>query len=276
MAAFGEPLELCTCFKEKDLLSVDSDGLTGHVIITCKSNSIFVFKLDDQKAIHSWSVRRGLQITSPARWTNGDRYISVINQQNIHSWSKDDLNFEKSTKKHVKFPIHEILTTEGWEPVVVCKDGTVDFVDSIKSSHKGNNSDAKQSTIFSCGIASTNDAICVTCLSQQKSSEFTITHHWYKRNTKTWTVLVTTETCPEKVQCISCHCQTAGSTVRLYCLLSNGSMVLFDLSHEQADPVRQTVQTIPGSGALSNLHSPGHTSCGCGRDHTGTKRNIST
>lgn len=238
-------MELCTCFKEDDLLSVDSDGLTGHVIITCKTNSIFVFKLDDQKALHSWSVRRGLQLTSPARWTDSG-YVAVINHQNIHTWSKEDLNFDKSTKKHFKFPIHEILTTEGWGPVAVCNDGTVDFVDNIKSSHKGNNSDAKQNFIISCGIARTNDAICVTCLSQEKESEFIITHHWYRRDTKKWTVLVTTETCPEKVHCTSCHCQTTGSTVRIYCLLSNGGMMLLDLSHQQADPVRRRIQTIPG------------------------------
>ncbi|XP_060083661.1 nucleolar protein 11-like [Ylistrum balloti] len=248
MAALGEALELCTCFSEKDLLSVDSDGLTGHVIITCKTNSIFVFKLDDQKAIHSWSVRRGLVITSPSRWTSGNSYISVINKQNIHTWSKEDLNFEKSTKKHLKFPIHEILTTEGWDPVAVCEDGSVDFVDNIKNSYKGNNSDVKQDTIFSCGITGTNNAVCVICLSQQKDSEFTITHYWYKRATKTWTVLVTTEICPEKVRCTSSHCHTAGSTTRLYCSLSNGSMVVLDLSHEQADPVRCTVQTLPGVG----------------------------
>ncbi|OWF37805.1 nucleolar protein 11-like [Mizuhopecten yessoensis] len=253
MADLGEPLELCTCFQEKDLLYVDSDGLAGHVIITCKTNSVFVFKLDDQKAVHSWSVRRGLHITSPARWTSGNSYISVINEQNIHTWSKDDLSFEKSTKKHLKFPLHEILTTEGWDPVAVCKDGTVDFVETIKSSHKGTNSDADLNTIFSCGITSTNNAVCVTCLSQQKNSELTVTHHWYKRDTKEWKVLVTTETCPDKVQCTSSQCRTAGSSVRLYCLLSNGSMVLLDLTHQQADPVRRTVQTIPGVGSSATF-----------------------
>ncbi|XP_053393572.1 nucleolar protein 11-like [Mercenaria mercenaria] len=136
MSAPMESIAFCTILNEVDFLNV-SEGYTKDTVILSSKKKLFdVYKISDQKSVKSWSVRHGVTLTSPVLWNPQlEKFVTVVNNQDVRLWDKENADFEKSKKKQSSTKIHEVMSCSDYEPVILFSNGKVDLLSKIKEDH---------------------------------------------------------------------------------------------------------------------------------------------
>ncbi|XP_013417613.1 nucleolar protein 11 [Lingula anatina] len=126
---------LCTVSNAHNLIAVtrtasDSD----NVIVSFKNEGVAIYKISDQKAILTWSTKKGQEITSPTHYMgDGRTLITVFNKQYIRIWNQEDAHIEQGKKYSGKGSIYKTLclpTVD--EPVIVFENGAVTQLADLK------------------------------------------------------------------------------------------------------------------------------------------------
>ncbi|ESO84131.1 hypothetical protein LOTGIDRAFT_155456 [Lottia gigantea] len=185
MAALKDGYILTTLAQKSSLLSIDCAQSSNFILITSQTSFINIFNVNDQKIFNSWSVRHGISITSPTTWSSlHNQYLTVFNKQEIRRWSEEEKSIDKAKKKHVKKDIKKILTYKDYEPIVVCENGTVDFIDGIKTTSEQPILDDDAKLVF-CQLVPSPSGVKVLYISEVKSTR-SLHCHEYNDSNKGW------------------------------------------------------------------------------------------
>ncbi|XP_056018887.1 nucleolar protein 11-like isoform X2 [Ostrea edulis] len=239
-ASLEEPVVLADDIKDHTILYVNASCTEGNVIVTQNPNLINIYKIDDQKALQSWSTKHNEHITSPVIWSEFDKkYIAVINKKTVRTWGEEEQDFEKSTTKNAKHAIKRILPNDSTSPVVVYNNGAVAFLSKIKEAREGPLS-GNDNIVF-CDLVKIDSDVCVLCLAQQEN-QLQLMSHWYKN--EEWIQHTHQVEMAVNTEFVSCHTISSGTSVRIFILCLNGDLLCQTLSFHQC--TSQVLQTISG------------------------------
>ncbi|KAL3876960.1 hypothetical protein ACJMK2_034736 [Sinanodonta woodiana] len=266
MAALIEHVLLSSFSSENEFLAVEPGNENGLLTVTRRNKGVDVFKEADQKLVKSWSVRHGLTLTSPVKWcSNINHFITVVNNQEIRFWDNETTDFEKAKKKHINTTVHQILVVPGWEPIVLCSNGTVDFLEKIRdglvsSSSNTDASDSKDEAITWCKATTLHQHLCVLLVKQRKddNSSLTIQIHWYNTESSTWTQQTKDLRSPESHHLHSVDCISHREDIHVYSLWSNGDIQHMRINLHSVNE-NKTIHTLSGLGPYATMVLIDHT-----------------
>lgn len=250
--------------KDPSVLNVATCGTEGSVIVTQNPNLINIYKVEDQKALQSWSSKHNEHITSPVIWSeHNQKYVTVINTKTAKTWGKDEQNFEKSSTKHAKCAINKILPSDTTEPVVLFNNGGVAFLGRIKDTQEGPLSDKDE--ILFCDLMRMSSDLCVVCLLNQEG-KLQLMSYWY-RNDEWIRHTHPVEVAPN-TQVVSCHAVPGRNNVKVFILCLNGDLLCQNLSFDQCtSQILQTIVGVTKTTSMVALSSTHIVLAGCTKDN---------
>nr|XP_022314245.1 nucleolar protein 11-like [Crassostrea virginica] len=239
-ASIGEPVVLANDIKDPLIPSVNKCSIDGNVIVTQNPNLINIYKIENQKALQSWSTRHDEYITSPVIWDeHKQKYVTVTNKRTVKTWGKDEQNFGKSSTKTAKSTIKKILPSESTEPVVVFDNGAVAFLSKVKDTHEGPLSE--KDNIFFCDLVQIGSDVCVLCL-LLREDKVELRSYWYRN--EGWIQHNTPVEVDTHIEIICCHAIPGRNNAKIFILCLNGDLLCQTLSFDQCSS--QLLQTITG------------------------------
>ncbi|KAK3583613.1 hypothetical protein CHS0354_039436 [Potamilus streckersoni] len=267
MAALIEHVLLATFSSENEFLAVEPGNEKGLLTVTRRNKGVDVFKEADQKLVKSWSVRHGLTLTSPVKWcSNTEHFITVVNNQEIRFWDNETTDFERAKKKHINIAVQEVLVVPGWEPIVVCSNGTVGFLEKIRdglasSTFSNDVTDSTQDgAITWCKALTLHQHLCVLLVKQRKDDNrsLTVHIHWYNSESSTWTHQTTDPKPPRSHHLHSVDCISHREDIHVYSLWSNGDIQHMRINLHSVNQ-NKTIHTLSGLGPNATMVMIDHT-----------------
>ncbi|KAK6170596.1 hypothetical protein SNE40_018954 [Patella caerulea] len=218
MAALLDEFVLANLSSKFNILSVERSPSSNNILATFEAGFINEYNVDDQKLIHSWPVRHGVNVTSPGIWCDEEEeYICVFNQQEIRRWNVDDNIIEKTRKKNIKTDIYKVFTTEGYKPIVLCKNGAAEFIENIKSICETPVIGSQDSIVYA-DIIKKQNGFGVIYLVESKNKR-TLHCQWYLDDVEQWKHQTFVITYQKTVIDYCCHTDENSNT----CLFLLGS-----------------------------------------------------
>ncbi|XP_078691984.1 nucleolar protein 11-like [Branchiostoma floridae x Branchiostoma belcheri] len=124
MATMSACFEVCSLPSSTRLLGIEPMSGGENLIVTTEK-SVRVYRVRDQKLLHTWSIRQGGQLTSPALYNpRTEEFIVLLNKQTICLWTKDLEHLSKCTKVTVKKPISHLKLLPDANPILVFDGGS--------------------------------------------------------------------------------------------------------------------------------------------------------
>ncbi|XP_078610309.1 nucleolar protein 11-like isoform X1 [Branchiostoma floridae x Branchiostoma japonicum] len=131
MATMSSCFEVCSVPSSTRLLGIEP-MCGGENIIVTTEKSVRVYRVRDQKLLHTWSIRQGGQLTSPALFNpRTEEFIVLQNKKTICLWTKDLEHLHKCTKVTVKKPISHLKLLPDADPIIVFEGGSPWWLASI-------------------------------------------------------------------------------------------------------------------------------------------------
>uniref|UniRef100_K1QFP3 Nucleolar protein 11-like protein n=1 Tax=Magallana gigas TaxID=29159 RepID=K1QFP3_MAGGI len=244
-ASIGEPVVFADDIKDPSVLNVATCGTEGSVIVTQNPNLINIYKVEDQKALQSWSTKHNEHITSPVIWSeHNQKYVTVINTK-------------------AKCAINRILPSDTTEPVVLFNNGGVAFLGRIKDTQEGPLSDKDE--ILFCDLMRMSSDLCVVCLLNQEG-KLQLMSYWY-RNDEWIRHTHPVEVAPN-TQVVSCHAVPGRNNVEVFILCLNGDLLCQNLSFDQCtSQILQTIVGVTKTTSMVALSSTHIVLAGCTKDN---------
>ncbi|XP_041364787.1 nucleolar protein 11-like [Gigantopelta aegis] len=225
MAALRDGLFLANLPSENSLLGVEQSNTEDCVVVTCKTGFIKSYKLSDQKLLQSWSISHGSRISSPAVWNEQRQQLfTVDNKQVIKIWTNDQKNFEKAHKKRVKSEVFCVVSEEGFEPVVVCEKGKVDFFSKIKGSSSEEKFEEGEITHW-CRSFKCRGNQCLVLISETKDKLCRIHYFQYQADGQQWMHKVAAPRQLNGISSVASCCLSKKQDPTLLLLTQNGDIL---------------------------------------------------
>ncbi|XP_059471414.1 uncharacterized protein LOC132194262 [Neocloeon triangulifer] len=124
----GTPFVLCTTQSDSRLLGVEP--VDEDCILATFDKVVTKYKVVDQKAVASWSLKEGFSCPAIYDSTNSV-YVAVTKSNQILSWDDDTENLQKLKKNTVLSPILKLSAFDGVANVVFQKGAVVPVNESI-------------------------------------------------------------------------------------------------------------------------------------------------
>ncbi|KAL5019168.1 hypothetical protein ScPMuIL_004890 [Solemya velum] len=244
MAAITEHVEFPSLLIGVELLSFQEADLPGNVVATYSSRTVSIIKLDDRKTIHSWNIRHGHRLTSPCVWCEEtEKFTTAINNQEILAWPKDETSLEKVKRKRLKCGVHTVFCLNKLEPLVLCADGTVNFLSKAEA-RQGASHVPQWKKIRWCHALCVADVPCVLHLVERQNGKLLLVFSHYRPD-GTWTQS-SKEVPKSGGSLLNCCCSAGFDHVNIYFLWTNGDLCWMTVSTNGHFSNHEKIQTLMG------------------------------
>ncbi|XP_019614763.1 PREDICTED: nucleolar protein 11-like [Branchiostoma belcheri] len=174
MATMSACFEVCSLPSSTRLLGVEP-MCGGENIIVTTEKSVRVYRVRDQKLLHTWSIRQqGGQLTSPALYNpRTEEFIVLMNKQTICLWTKDLEHLSKCTKVTVKKPISHLKLLPDADPILVFDGGSPWWLPCITAAPDTAVLDVLdiEEELVWCDVTGRGEGVLAVCVSKEVKTD---------------------------------------------------------------------------------------------------------
>ncbi|CAH1272929.1 NOL11 [Branchiostoma lanceolatum] len=173
MATMSSCFEVCSLPSSSRLLGIEP-MCGGENLIVTTEKSVRVYRVRDQKLLHTWSIRQGQQLTSPTLFNpRTEEFIVLQNKKTICLWTKDLEHLHKCTKVTVKKPISHLKLLPDADPIIVFDGGSPWWLPCITAAPDTavlDLLDIEEELVW-CDVISRGGGVLVVCVSKEAKTD---------------------------------------------------------------------------------------------------------